>query len=365
MKVRNSVNAEKLKELEQSKLRETMDGIRFQLASQAVTGWHNRVNLSAEQSADLLSTIENEGLIPRYRSGAIEKAVARVAEKLTDTLSADQLRLLSATNRLITVEGLKPGSQYQPVSYAGRKMGRVTDNATILAGLLAEAILKLRHQVRVAGVHSPNDPDHYLSTVVQVKGQESRLNSGSLLDFGFHGDSDGNLVRLIDDIIFVGQIPGILFQPTLYGNTEVVLDAEKDPEVTRHVETLRKPWFVTKKPGFVETVSFAEFARPVLERDATVIIHPTTKPHSRLSQTEAALAELALAWFRRRLTETAIGIELAPFQVAIAPNRIIKHAVWAKTIFQKGGMTDRQFIRLYGTGSVRQPGSRIVTAPMV
>lgn len=93
-------------------------------------------------------------------------------------------------------------------------------------------------------------------------------------------------------------------------------------------------------------------------------IHPSTRAQPHLSLAERARAEMALAWLRQRLSETAIGVHLDAYQVAIAPNRTTKHAAWAKRV-NDDGLTRRQFIRLYGTGTVRQPGKHFVTLPLL
>lgn len=353
-------------------LSEQIGGIQVVLGRYADVTMLRRVVLSCKQSNSIMDAIERDDLVSLYITGEVSHAVEQMVDILCHTLSADQLETLKNTRVLVTFEGLRTGLQYKPISYAGRKMGRVDDAATGLAALIGESILRVRGgvPVRVVGIHDTADDTHYISIINQVNGQKDVLSSGGVQDFAFHGDSDGALLNAIDDFLIVGQIPSEYFEPTYFSDASLTLhNMLCDPDRSYLIEILRRPLFSASLPSYVleadgEQVAVASYSVPVLRTDGSVAIHPTTRPIGAISPSEMALAEEALEYLRDELASHAIGVQLAPFQIAVVPNKFVKHAVGAKKLDQNG-LTRRQFVRLYGTRTLRQPGKHFVTQPTV
>ncbi len=352
---------------ENKTLNEQMRSLTINGGRQARLSNLSQVRITMEQSDCIMNQIEQQGLVDTFikavQSGMKAdklNVISAVSDILEMVLVPDQTRVLKAENQLILVIGLEPNDKYRPISYAGDKMGVVYDAATTLATLIVEAVMLLRDSVpvRVPGTHDRNDPCHYVSIINQVRGQEDKLTSGSIAEFGFHGDGDGFFVSFIEELYLVGQIPGKQPQGTIYSSFDFVQQVIKGTgEETKHIELLRKAIFVTETPGYTNDGKVEHtLAMPVLsDGDRIMRLHPTTKPYDGESPGLIEQGEKALAWLRNLLAETALSIALAPSQVLIMPNLQGKHGVGEKAI-DESGLTDRQFIRIYGKRGYKPVG---------
>ena len=358
--------------LKRSTLKEQVNGIEIIVGKNARLENLTRVILSEKQSNFFVKQVEREHLLEAYKEGHVQLAGVRAGEIFTDCVRPDQLKQIR-DNSLVVISGISPGQKYTPISYASRnkRVVRVTDPCSLMGSLLIEAVNNVNDStmVRIPGVHDAKDELHYISVIAQVKGHEKKLSSGAIADFGWHGDGDGFHLRLVDKITWIGQIHDG-FNPTLYSSLDDVLKSiPVDSDEWKYIEILEKALFISEVPTFVGTRArnglLESWARPVIRSDRTdLFIHPTTQVHHDIGGTLHARASTALGWFRMRLSETAIGISLAPFQILTIPNTLGKHAVWEKTVNGQQ-ISRRQLLRGYSTLSVRKPGHHVITAPLL
>lgn len=348
-------------------LRNQVGGIEVVVGKKANLKFLNRLTTSPKQSKRIFKSIEKESLILEYANGNRAEVADRASEIIEAVLKDEQLDVLRGGG-LIVIDGLNPGECYEPRILDGSKPGEPTGKAEILGSILLEAINQIQggSLVRVKGIHDPDNLNHYISVVAQVQGHEHKQTSGTLQDLDFHKDGAGLPLPIVDNLLLLG-LEQPFFQPTLFASLAMVKDATHG-SYEEKVEILKRPIFKSQPPGFVGNRSntMGDWARPVLRSNGSeLFLHPTTTVHPRIfDQALRKEAEKALAWIRRMLAQTSIGISLKPFQIAIVPNDNGAHAVWKKTVDANGKST-RQFLRAYQTHSAYIPGQRVIDTPLI
>lgn len=324
------------------------------------------VQVSPAQSQELLAQLLAKPLVEEYARMPSIATQARAGEILSSVLHSQQLDVIRGRGFFHLV-GIQPGSELNFKSYAGsRRLLRAMDKASLVSSLLLEGVANVMGAsfVRLPGVQDPDDARHYISTVAAMAGQEERVNSGGLKDFGFHGDNDGMVHKLVDQLMLVGQIADGM-TPTLYSELSWALEYMQahlpSAVYEEDMSALARPLFHLEPPTLASTKQQNWHRTVYVPGEPEFFFHPLISVDETVSKIHRAVATRAIAHLREALEQTAVGVFLQPMQVLHMPNRQGKHAVWEKTVYPDR-LNLRQMQRAWLNVHFRDKGHHVLEA---